>query len=201
MADLLRLEPFEFYWNDASGPPTSFDAWLQDFCNWLRLKDIGRATSLTDCNKNSLLRHYLGKEGRRIFASNAIAGEEENTSFARYKEAVKKQFAVKANPVRAVYDLLSRKQGSTEPVAEYVSTLLRLLAAETEFCGNCEDVYVAAALVLGTCSHEARKAMFKQPTTRDLNALVDLVRTEESAASNVKAVEQNTAASVNAMYH
>ena len=85
--------------------------------------------SMSDEVKNAMLLNALGAEGFRLVTSDPVLSNP-TSSYTDLKAAATRLFSVKGSEVRAIKNLLSRRQHSDETVGSYV-TELRALAQLT----------------------------------------------------------------------
>ena len=98
-----KLPAIKPYWDDDCGTNGDFKSWFQVFKGWLQLHDIGAANPLNDLQKDNMLLVMLGREGIRVFQSNPVLAQIENTSFEDFDKAVKGTFVVTVNPVKSPF--------------------------------------------------------------------------------------------------
>ncbi len=162
MADLAKimLVPERFL-PFAGEPELPFKVWFSLVEQYLEWQDKGKdmAHRLQDADKNSLLFALLGKEGLKRFASNPVATQIKEKSFAQFSTAVKKQFCKPVNLTWAHVEFQRRKQQPGELVSEFL-TGLHTLAADCNFDGQ-EDYFLAIQLAVG-CSNKDTQAKLLQ---------------------------------------
>ncbi len=137
MADLAKIMPMpEPFLPFAGEPELPFKVWFSLFEQNIEWQDKGKdaAHKLQDADKNSLLFSLLGKEGLRRFASNPIATQIKDKTFAQFLATVKKQFCKPVNLTWAHVEFQRRKQQPGELVSEFL-TGLHTLAADCNFDG------------------------------------------------------------------
>ena len=145
-------------------PAVPWDRWLVSFEDYLLA--LGHA-DLAEARKCALLRHCLGQEGQRIFATLTLADNGYTTATA----ALKTHFSSGKSRRMYRFEFRQRAQRSGESVAQFVSAL-RELATHCDF-GALEDGLLVDQLIEKTSSAQLRERLLLEPDTMTLpDALV-----------------------------
>ena len=150
--------------------------------------------TLPDAVKNAMLLNALGAEGFRLAASDPILSDSATASYNDVKAAAARLFAVKGSEIRAIKDLLSRRQHSDETVGGYI-TELRALAQSTSLSSfvnqtnntNAEEYILAAMLALGVKSRASQQRLLRE-TNISLQEFSNLASAAESAEVDQQAI-------------
>ena len=129
----------------------SWNVWIKAWDNYL----VVLSSTSDELKNNAMLLNALGAEGFRLATSDPVLSNP-TSSYTNVKAAATRLFSVKGSEVRAIKNLLSRRQHSDKTVGSYV-TELRALAQLTSLSKfvdatnntNAEDYILAVMLALG----------------------------------------------------
>ena len=164
----------------------SWNVWIKSWDNYLVVLSALFPGAIPDSVKNAMLLNALGTEGFRLATSDPILADP-TASYTAVKAAATRLFSVKGSEVRAIKNLLSRRQQSDETVSSYV-TELRALAQLTSLSTfidtasneNAEDYILAAMLALGVKSRTAQQRLLREEAL-SLKQFINLASAVESA--------------------
>ncbi len=166
-------------------PPLNYDVWHKFFDRFIYTLQFGRRNQLPDELKNSYLFQSLGSEGARLFALNPKYGEMSTASHEAFEGAVRDQFKVAVNQVRAHYDFQHRHQGPNESIVDYV-TELRSLMADCNFHTN-DNYHLGLQLVCGCRDKQAQRKLLTHKKL-ELAEILSVLQSEESADETAIAI-------------
>uniref|UniRef100_A0A672ZE48 Paraneoplastic antigen Ma-like C-terminal domain-containing protein n=1 Tax=Sphaeramia orbicularis TaxID=375764 RepID=A0A672ZE48_9TELE len=140
-------------------PAVPWDRWLTSFEDYLLA--LGQS-GLADAQKCALLRHCLGQEGQRIFATLTLSDDKYATAVA----ALKSHFSTGRSRRMHRFEFRRRAQQSGETVAQYVSALCEL----TRHCdfGALKDGLIVDQLIEKTSCNQLRERLLLEPDTMTL---------------------------------
>ncbi len=145
-------------------PAVPWDRWLTSFEDYLLA--LGHS-DLAEARKCALLRHCLGQEGQRIFATLTLSDDKYVTATA----ALKAHFSSGRSRRMHRFEFRQRTQKSGETVSHYVSAL-RELARFCDF-GVLEDGLIVDQLIEKTSCNQLRERLLLEPDSTTLaDALV-----------------------------
>ena len=108
------------------------------------------------------------------------------------------------NPVRAEYEFRSRRQGASESVNDYLTTLRTLyidcdtLGLGAQDAKRLEEHNIAMQLAIGCYKHHTLEKLL-QESTISLDETVKIMQTDETAAQSAAALRHDTAPICNAI--
>ena len=130
-----------------------WNVWLAAWDNYLvvLVESISRG-AISDAVKNAMLLNAIGAEGFRLSMSDPVLSKASEKTYTVFKEAATRLFSVKGSEVRAIRDLLSRRQLSDESVGNYLSEL-RTLAKLTSLSSLSTAKIQLKSTFWPPCSH------------------------------------------------
>ena len=145
-----------------------WNVWLAAWDNYLVVLESVSRGSISDAVKNAMLLNAIGAEGFRLSRMSDLSKASEKT-YTVFKEAAIRLFSVKGSEVRAIRDLLSRRQLSDESVGNYLSELRTLakLTSLSQFIhgeNTAEEYILAAMLTLGVNAHTIQQRLLREAT-------------------------------------
>ena len=135
-----------------------------------------------------MLLNAIGAEGFRLSTADPVLSSPTTETYTAFKQAATRLFGVKGSEIRALKDLLSRRQQSTETVSSFMAEL-RALAKKTSLATfvngeqNAENYILAAMLTLGTKSTAIQKRLLREETIA-LTEFVNIASSSEAADSD-----------------
>ena len=167
----------------------SWNIWIKAWDNYLVVLSALSPSSMSDEVKYAMMLNALGAEGFRLATSDPVLSNP-TSSYTDVKAAATHLFSVKGSEVRAIKNLLSRRQHSDETVGSYV-TELRALAQLTSLSKfvdatnntNAEDCILAAMLALGVKLRTAQHRLLREETI-SLKEFANLASAAESAEAD-----------------
>ncbi|KAL2077907.1 hypothetical protein ACEWY4_025592 [Coilia grayii] len=159
-------------------PAAPWDQWITAFDDYLLA--VGY-TVVPDARKCAILRHCLGQEGQRIFATLSLS--EENT-YAAATAALKKYFSSGGSRQMHRFEFRQRTQKPGESVAQFVLAL-RELAKRCDF-GALEDGLIVDELIEKTLCNKLRERLLLEPDSMDLACALVIGKLLESAISEAR---------------
>uniref|UniRef100_A0A3B3E1H7 Retrotransposon gag domain-containing protein n=1 Tax=Oryzias melastigma TaxID=30732 RepID=A0A3B3E1H7_ORYME len=159
------------------GPVVPSDRWLASFEGYLLA--LGHM-DLADARKCALLRHCLGQEGQRIFATLTLSDDK----YASATAALKSHFCSGRSRRMCRFEFRQRFQQPGETVAHFVSAL-RELAKLCDF-GTLEDGLIVDQLIEKTSSHQLRERLLLESDSMTLADALVIGKQLESALSEAR---------------
>ena len=138
--------------------------------------------------KVALFLHCIGPEAVKI--CNGMSFENpDNRSREKLECIINKfeEFTIgEINETYERYVFNSRNQSPEETIDSYIATL-RTLAQTCNFCKCLRDTLIQDRIVLGVCNPQTRKRLLQEQKLT-LNKCIDICRSNESTASQLKAI-------------
>ena len=103
-----------------------WNVWSAVWDNYLVVLESISRGEIPDSVKNAMLLNAIGAEGFRLSMSDPILSRASDASYTAFKDAATRLFTVKGSEIRAIRDLLGRRQLSDESVGAYLSELRTL---------------------------------------------------------------------------
>ena len=165
-----------------------WNVWLAAWDNYLVVLESVSRGAISDAVKNAMLLNAIGAEGFHLSMSDPVLSKASEKTYTVFKEAATRLFSVKGSEVRAIRDLLSRRQLSDESVGSYLSELRTLakLTSLSQFVhgeNTAEEYILAAMLALGVNSHTIQQRLLREATI-SLKEFINLASATEAAETD-----------------
>ena len=168
--------------------------WLSAWNNYLSVFTALSPGQLTDAVKNAMLLNALGAEGFRKSTADPILSNPATTSYTDFQSAATRLFSVKGSEIRALRNLLCRRQHSSETVSGFLAEL-RALAKHTSLARftfeekNAEDYIIGALLALGAKSPAIQQRLLREDNIT-LQNFYNIATTAETAEADQQLLQE-----------
>ena len=183
------------FFDHPGDPRIRWTNWKAQLDNFFCLTDLTLPADnkLNDQAKNAYLSSLLGSEGSRILMAHPVAATASTATYNDFSKKVSALFERPVNPVRAEFEFRSRKQGSNEPVGEYL-TALRTLYSECKRPAEEEAHNLAMQLALGCYSQRTQEKLLTE-TEVNLDKFIQIIQADETAQASSAAIRNTNSTS------
>ena len=167
------------------------DNWKSFKQQWSNYAVITNIHQQPEAYKVALFLHCIGPEALKIFNGMSFDNAQEREQLATIIKKFDEFTIGETNETYERYVFNSRNQSPEETIDAYVATL-RTLAQTCNFCECLRDSLIRDRIVLGIFNPQTRKRLL-QERKLTLNKCIDICRSTETTASQMKAISGDKA--------